>query len=357
VKILYSPLHGVGQTAVCPVLAADGFHQVELFGPHAEPDGDFPNVPGHVANPENAAVFDAIIAEAARLGADLALATDPDADRIGCAAPLAADRNSGWAVLSGNQIGALLADFLLAARRSAGPLNNGQYVVKTLVTTELIRRIADGYGAAVRGDLLVGFKWIGGVIDEMGPEGFLFGAEESHGYLVGSYARDKDASVAAMLLAELAARLKADGLTLCQELDRLFLQHGVHAEKTVSIAMPGAEGMQRQAELMGRLRQAPPAALAGIPVVRLRDYLGQQAVVPGRQPEPLAGPRGDLVILDLAEEGNCVAVRPSGTEPKVKFYMFAFDRAGSAAELAERKAQLAERIAAMEADVAALAEA
>ena len=167
-KILYSPLHGVGCSAVIPVLAAAGFADVEVFGPHAAPDGDFPNVPKHVANPENAAVFDAMIERVARSGPDLILATDPDCDRLGCAAPVSAQLGAAWATLTGNQIGALLTDYLLSARKAAGTLRPSSYVVKTLVTTELMRRIADSYGVQTAGNLLVGFKYIGGGMDAAG---------------------------------------------------------------------------------------------------------------------------------------------------------------------------------------------
>ncbi|HEV3003231.1 MAG TPA: phospho-sugar mutase, partial [Pirellulales bacterium] len=161
-KIVYSAMHGVGASSVMPVLQSAGFGDVELFGPHAEPDGDFTNIPEHVANPENPATFDALIDRAKQIGADLVLSTDPDADRLGCAAP----RKIGggdWHVFTGNQIGSLLAEHVLEGRKYAGNLSPKHYVVKTLVTTEMIRRIADSYGVTTYGDLQVGFKWIGGL--------------------------------------------------------------------------------------------------------------------------------------------------------------------------------------------------
>ena len=210
-QVIYSPLHGVGATAICPVLKDAGFMQVEIFGPHAAPDGDFPNVPGHVSNPENKQVFDAMIERARQAGADVAIASDPDCDRIGCAAPLHHGPDSPWRTLSGNQIGALLADYVLDTRKQQGKLSPEDYVVQTLVTTQLVRRVADSYGVRTYGDLLVGFKWIVRVIDEVGPDHFVFGTEESHGYLAGTHVRDKDGAVAALLLCELAAGLKAGG--------------------------------------------------------------------------------------------------------------------------------------------------
>ncbi len=370
-KVIYSPLHGVGATAVSPVLAADGFKSVELFGPHSKPDGDFPNVPGHVANPENPQVFDSIIVRAREAGADLALATDPDCDRIGCAAPLTFAEDSPWHTLTGNQLCALLADYLLENHRQSGRLSPQHFIVQTLVTTQMVRRIGDSYGVRTIGDLLVGFKWIAQAIDQYGPELFIYGTEESHGYMAGSYVRDKDGAVASMLLCELAAKLKAAGQTLHEKLDSLFWQHGVHAEQTISVQMPGSEGMARMQEVMAAFRAGPPTEIGGDRVVQIRDYERQtvtQAVGPpsrggqgGRrgdlaaptsgEPQPLAGPKGDLVFLDLATDGNYVACRPSGTEPKIKFYMFAFTPPEQLSNLESAKRQLEDRLARMEADL------
>ncbi len=357
IKILYSPLHGVGTTAIRPVLEADDFADVDVFALHAEPNGDFPNVPGNVSNPENPAVFDAIIAEAQQTGAELVLASDPDCDRIGAATPVSTAPDAPWATFTGNQIAALLTEYVLDARQQAGSLTSDHYVVKTLVTTELVRRIADQYGVRTIGDLLVGFKWIGGAIDDHGPDGFVFGAEESHGYLAGTHVRDKDAAVAAMLLAELAAKLKARGRTLYGHLEALFWQYGAHAERTISVMMPGAEGMAQIKVLMARLRSDPPRELAGIEVAQVRDYLSQTVGPPGSEPQSLAGPQGDLVMLDLAAEGNYVAVRPSGTEPKVKFYLFTYEPPEQIADLEDTMSELNERLDSLERDLTAAANA
>jgi len=346
-KIIYSPLHGVGASAVVPALAADGFDDVEVFGPHATANGDFPNVPGHVANPENSAVFDDIVAGGRPIGAELALASDPDCDRIGLSAPRSSATSSAWATMTGNQIGALLTEYLLDHWKRAGRLTPEHYVVKTLVTTELVRRIADAYGARTIGNLQVGFKYIGGTIDAVGPDKFVFGAEESHGYLAGTYARDKDAAVAAMLLAELAAEVKVAGLTLHDKLDALYWQYGYHAESQISVVMPGSEGMQRMAALMARFRLDPPMELAGLQVRRVRDYLNLVEHEPGNLPRPFQGPMGDMVMLDLEADGAYVAVRPSGTEPKVKYYMFTYEPAEQLADLEETKVKHAERLAAI----------
>jgi phosphomannomutase len=350
-KILYSPLHGVGASAVLPALEADGFTDIEIFGPHAAPDGDFPNVPGHVSNPENSAVFDAIIERGREVNADLILATDPDCDRIGLAAPLSLAAGSAWGTMTGNQIGALLTEYLLERWKKAGRLTPEHYVVKTLVTTELIRRIADAYGVTTYGNLQVGFKYIGGVIDQIGPAKFVFGTEESHGYLAGAYARDKDAAVAGMLLAELAAQMKAGRQTLHEKLDSLFWQYGYHAESQISVVMPGSKGMQQMEALMTRFRENPPVALAGLAVRRVRDYLGLVEFEPGGTRQPFAGPVGDMVMIELAAEGTYVAVRPSGTEPKVKYYMFTYEPAEQLANLDDTKTQHAQRLAALAADL------
>lgn len=341
-KIIYSPMHGVGAASAMPLLKAAGFDEVELFEPHAKPDGDFPNVPGHVSNPENPATFDTMIVRAKESGADLILSTDPDADRLGCATQVS--KNGPWRTLTGNQIGALLTDFVLESHRRHGGLSADNYIVKTLVTTEMIRRIADSYGVKTVGDLQVGFKYIGGAIDEHGPARFVFGTEESHGYLAGTYARDKDANVAALLLAELAAACKASGKTLFDKLDALFWQHGCHVEMQISNTMPGSEGMAKMKALMQQLRLDPPRELAGCRVVRVRDYLSLQQGTPGGALAPFVGPKGDMVMLDLEQEGNYVAIRPSGTEPKVKLYLFAYEPAEMLADLEDTKAELTARL-------------
>jgi phosphoglucomutase/phosphomannomutase len=356
VKIIYSPLHGVGESVVCPVLEADGFKDVEVFGPHREPSGDFPNVPGHVSNPENTAVFTAIIERGQQIGADLILATDPDCDRLGCAAPKTLDASGEWATFTGNQIAALLCDYVLEQRASMGKLSADHYVVETLVTTQMVRRIADSYGVQTVGNLLVGYKWIAGAMDDRGPDKFVYGCEESHGYLVGQYVRDKDGAVACMLMAELAAKAKAEGKSLHEKLEALYWQHGYHYEHLVNVQMEGSEGMTRMIALMKRFRDDPPETLGGIKVARVRDYLNGKSKPLGGKPEPLDGPQGDLVILDLAEAGNYVAVRPSGTEPKIKFYMFTYVPAELLADLDATKQEMADRMDAIEADVRALAD-
>lgn len=352
-KIIYSPLHGVGAVSILPLLERDGFKNVELYGPHAEPNGDFPNVPGHVSNPENPPVFDAMITRAKEIGADLILATDPDADRVGAAAPVRA--GGEWKTLTGNQIGVLLADYVLERKKAAGATSSNHYVVKTLVTTDMIRRIADTFGVRTIGDLHVGFKFIGRTIDEQGPTGFMIGCEESHGYLVGTHARDKDANVAAMLLAELAALAKSQGKTLHERLDSLFWQHGCHVERLLNQSLPGSEGMATMRKLMEKFRTSPPKTLGGMKIERARDFLNLTSTTPDGAKHQLTAEKGDMVVLDFEQAGNFVAVRPSGTEPKVKYYMFAFEPAEQLHNLEDTKAELLAKLTAIEKDVQALA--
>ena len=328
-----------------PALAADGFKDVELFGPQSQPDGDFPNVPGHVANPENPAVFNIIIDRAKEIGADLILASDPDCDRLGAAAALTFKAGFSLETIHRQPNRRSLGRIrFVGTQKSRLRCRRQHYVVKTLVTTEMVRRIADHFGVETHGNLQVGFKWIGQEIDAAGPDNFVFGCEESHGYLVGTHVRDKDAAVAAMLLAELAATGKAAGKTLHEMLDALYWQFGYHAEIQFSLTMPGAAGMHDMQRLMARFRSAPPLELAGLKVQQVRDYESLTQFAPGEPPQKLDGPRGDMVMLDLAATGNYVAVRPSGTEPKVKFYMFSFEPAEQIANLDATKTECAQRL-------------
>lgn len=353
-SILYSPLHGVGKFSVIPVLEQAGFEKVAVYAPQADPDGDFPDVPGHVANPENPAVFDVMAEQAAQMGADIILASDPDCDRMGCATPLTWDPGAPYVSLTGNQLGALLTDYLLSVQPD---LTADHYVVKTLVTTELTRRIADKRGVRTVGDLLVGFKYIAGVIDEQGPEHFVFGTEESHGYLAGTYARDKDGAVACLLISELAARCKSQGQTLHQRLAELHREHGYHAERLLTIAMPGSQGMKQMEALMQRLRTEPPKSLGGCAVVQCRDYLLGQTISADGTRSPLQGPKGNLLFFDFEQSGNSMAIRPSGTEPKIKCYMFGYEPPEASADLDAAASAVDRRLVAIEAEMRALAEA
>jgi phosphoglucomutase/phosphomannomutase len=369
VSILYSPLHGVGATAVVPVLRGAGFERLRVYGPHEEPSGDFPNVPGHVANPENPAVLTGPIAEARERGDDLVLASDPDCDRLGAAAPLSRAAGAEWRPFTGNQLCGLLCDQAIAGRAARGQARAGDYVVTTLVTSGLVRRLAEARGLKADDTQLVGFKWICDAIDKHGPEHFVFGTEESHGYLAGTHVRDKDAAVAALLMTELTARLKAAGRTPHEALDDLYAFHGCHQERQINVMLPGASGMDRMKEIMAALRATPPKHFGGLDVVRTRDQASLTTWTPGAAPESYAGVKSDLVIFDLAglpeaglqlsdgrfpALGNAVAARPSGTEPKIKFYLFAAAEPCPAADLPAAKAMLTKRLDAVEADLRAI---
>ena len=357
VKVLYTPLHGVGAEAVMPLLERDGFKEVEVYGPHEEKSGDFPNVPGHVSNPENTAVFEQPIAYAQASMCDLILATDPDCDRLGVAAPKTLDPSMDWGTFTGNQIGAILGEYILSKQNAAGKLTPDSYIVKTLVTTELLRRIAEDYGVRCEGDLLVGFKHIAATMDREGPSNFVYGTEESHGYLVGEYCRDKDGAVACMLMSELAAELKAQKKSMHDYLGDLYRKHGYHKEVLINLFMEGSEGMAAMQRLMQAFRDSPPKKLAGLEVTQIRDYLNSTCKsTSSGQVDPLDGPVGNLIIMDLGEEGNYVAARPSGTEPKIKLYVFTRLPAEQSGDLDKAEQTLATRVHALETDMRAFAQ-
>ena len=353
-KVIFSPLHGVGEFNVKSLLNEVGFNELEIYGPHREPSGDFPNVPGHVSNPENAAVFESIIEHAQKTGAELILASDPDCDRMGAAAPVTLDPAGEWKTINGNQLGVLLTDFVLNGRKSAGKLAESNFVVTTLVTTQMIKRITESYGCRCFHENLVGFKWICSVVDEQGPEDFVFGTEESHGYLVGTYARDKDGAVACMLMTELAAQCKAEGITLFEKLEQLYKTHGYHSERLLTIRMEGSDGMKRMQAVMKSLREGGPDSMGGMTIDSVRDYQTLQRRR-GDKTETITGPTGNLIIMD-GEPGNYVAVRPSGTEPKIKMYMFTYVAPDEIDNLDQVRSAMEDRMNQMESDLRAFAD-
>ena len=322
-SIVYTPMHGVGETSVAAALNSAGFAKVEVLAAERQPDGDFANIPDHVANPEIPKTLDASIRRARDIGADLVIGSDPDADRIGVGVPLTRDPSGAWTTLDGNQIGVLLSAFVLKQLKANGRLRPDHYLVTTLVSTQMTEAVAAREGSRVVGDLLVGFKWIGQRIDEEGPAGFVFGFEESHGYLRGAYARDKDSAVAALLFAELAATVKDREQTVLEYLDDLYIDVGHHGERTVNKTMEGREGAAQIKKLMAAFRDHPPGIVAGMAVREVRDYKEHQVRYPDGRTEPLPQPDGDLLIFHLDKPGVRFAARPSGTEPKIKFYLYA----------------------------------
>ena len=353
--IVYTPMHGVGDSAVGEALRRAGFTRVEVLESQRAPDGDFPNVPGHIANPEIPRTLDAAIAEAKRIGADLVLASDPDADRIGVGLPIPGDPQGAWTTLTGNQIGALLTAFVLEKTREAGRLKPEQTIVTTLVSTGMARALADRFGVRTEDNLLVGFKWIAVTIDRIGPDNLLFAFEESHGYQKGGHVRDKDAATASLLFAELAADLKAKGIHVLEYLNELYRQVGHYGETQINKVMEGRAGAQAIRNLMTAFRNDPPRSVGGLQVVEVADYHAHEIrpIRDGGPARPLPEPSGDLLIFHLDAPGVRFAVRPSGTEPKIKFYLFARSevQGDSPQALAAAKERTASLLAAMGRDL------
>lgn len=324
INAIYTPLHGVGETSVFPILQRAGFDGIAIFEPQRQPDGNFTNVPDQLPNPERTEVFAPAIELAKTNGAEIILASDPDADRIGLCVK---DTSGEFVHVTGNQIGALIADYVLRKRSAKGDLTPDHFVVETLVTTPLTGDIAKSHNVKVVNNLLVGFKYIGRTMDEYGPEKFVFGTEESLGYLAGQYARDKDAGIAALYLAENAAELKAAGKSLLDRLDELYTEHGYYLETQVSKVCTGSQGKAQIQQLLKALRENPPAELAGITMASVNDYAEHEvrSLPANEKTADLPEPQGELLIFDTApaETTIRIAARPSGTEPKIKFYFFA----------------------------------
>ncbi len=300
-RILYTPLHGAGNLSVRAVLSAIGAH-VAVVSEQELPNGDFPTVKS--PNPENPEAFDLAIEYAKKHPVDLILGTDPDSDRLGLVVP---EKDGSFTLLNGNQTGVLLAELILRKTKEKG-MPAHPHIVKTVVTTELVRRIADAYGVQTE-DVLTGFKYIGDKIKEYEAEGktFLFGLEESYGYLKGTYARDKDAVVAAMLAAELCADCKAEGVSVSERLRAIYERYGYSKERLLSFTFKGIEGSERILSIMKALR-----ASGALDKEKKRiDFLSGVDGLPSSD------------VMKFILEDGWIAVRPSGTEPKIKFYLAA----------------------------------
>lgn len=339
---LFTPLHGVGETSVFQVLQQAGFEQLKRFEPQCEQNGNFPNVPDQLPNPERTEVYQPAIDLAKQTGAEIILASDPDADRLG----VCAKKNTGDFIhLTGNQIGALLADYILRKRQEKQTLTPNHYVVETIVTTPLIAAITRKANVRIINNLLVGFKYIAQTMDEEGPEEFVFGTEESLGYLAGGYCRDKDAAIAALWVCELAAELKSESKTLFDRLDELYIEHGYHLEGQVSKTCKGSQGNQQIKELMKAFRQTPPQKLGNLTFTLVRDYQNLEIrSLPKNTPsETFSKPEGNVLMFEAKGEGSPLTVqlgvRPSGTEPKIKFYYFAQAEVTDPAQLAKTKSE------------------
>jgi phosphomannomutase len=331
-RLAYTALHGVGHRLAIRALARAGFHGVAVEPAQADPDGAFRTVA--FPNPEEPGAMDRVLALAAESGAELVLANDPDADRLAAALPDPSGR--GYRMLSGNEIGALLADDAIAHAATVG---RRKLVVTTVVSSSLLSRMARDRDVAYR-ETLTGFKWIADEAIRAEKEGlaFVFGYEEALGFTVGPLVRDKDGIGAALRLAELARFLKARGTSLLDRLDDLLLHHGLSHPVQWSVVLPGPEGRARIEAAMAKLRSSPPACIGTSPVVRVLDaQAGEERVRGEKRPSPL--PRADVLAFQ-AENGARLTVRPSGTEPKIKFYLELVGAARERSEIAPARARL-----------------
>ena len=319
-SIIYTPLHGAGNVPVREVLKLAGFGNVRVVAEQEKPDGGFPTVKS--PNPEEREAFAMAIEQAKREGADLIIGTDPDCDRMGA---VVKNDHGEYVVLTGNQSGAILVHYLLTALREAGRLPANGAIVKTIVTSEMGADIARSFGVRVD-NTLTGFKYIGERMsryEQTGEATFLFGYEESYGYLAGHYARDKDAVVASLLIAEAAAYYKRQGKTLYDVLLELYEQYGYYLEALESRTLKGLDGVRKIQGIMEDWRTAPPAEVAGVKVERVLDYL------PG-----LDGLPPENVLKFMLADGSWFCLRPSGTEPKIKVYFAVRGRSREEAESA-----------------------
>ena len=317
-KVVYTPLHGTGNIPARRILKELGFENVYVVKEQELPDGDFPTV--SYPNPEAAEAFELGLKLDKEVDADLVLATDPDADRLGVRVK---DKNGEYHDLTGNMSGCLLANYEISQKKAInGSLPEDGALIKTIVTTNLADAIAKGYGVKLI-EVLTGFKFIGQQIlgfEQSGKGSYLFGFEESYGCLIGTYARDKDAIVATMALCEAAAYYKTQGKTLWDAMIEMYEQFGYYKDAIQSVTMKGIEGLQKIQEIMNSLRQNPPAEFAGHKVVAVRDYKADTITdVATGAVKPTGLPNSNVLYYELTDDA-WVCVRPSGTEPKVKFY-------------------------------------
>ena len=333
-KIVYTPLHGTGNIPARRILKELGFENVYVVKEQELPDGAFPTV--SYPNPEAAEAFELGLKLAKEVDADLVLATDPDADRLGVRVK---DKNGEYHDLTGNMSGCLLANYEISQKKAInGSLPEDGALIKTIVTTNLADAIAKGYGVKLI-EVLTGFKFIGQQIlgfEQSGKGSYLFGFEESYGCLIGTYARDKDAIVATMALCEAAAYYKTQGKTLWDAMIEMYEQFGYYKDAIQSVTMKGIEGLQKIQEIMNSLRQNPPAEFAGHKVSAVRDYKADTITdVATGAVKPTGLPNSNVLYYELTDDA-WVCVRPSGTEPKVKFY---YGVKGTSLEDADKKSE------------------
>lgn len=325
VAIVYSPLHGAGQTNVLPALRAAGFKNISLVEDQMIPDGSFPTIDNGKANPEEPAANDRAVAQMLAEKADIAITNDPDADRIGVMV-----RQDDEAVyLNGNQSAVLAAEYTLRKMKERGELTSNHYIAKTIVTTKMLSALTEKYEVTMYTNMLIGFKYIGELIlsKESTNEIFVIGGEESYGLLKGDYARDKDGATGALPLAEYAAELKQEGKTLYDRLLELYAEHGLYLERLDSAYFLGASGFETMQTVMAELRQSPPTSLGGHAITAILDYQTlERRNLATDEVTPIDCVKGNVVTLELdGDERRQVTIRPSGTEPKLKFYVQWFE--------------------------------
>ncbi len=338
-KIVFTPIHGTGITLVPRALEMLGFTDVTIVEEQAAPDGDFPTVV--YPNPEEAEALSLGLNKARSIDADILMGTDPDADRVGVAVK---NTEGEFQLLNGNQTGAMLVHYLLERWKENGKLDGKQFVVKTIVTTDLIERIANHFGVKYY-NTLTGFKYIAQLIREKeGQEQFIGGGEESYGYLIGDAVRDKDAVVSCMIIAEMAAYIKTKGLTLFEYLLKIYENHGYFKEGLVSLTKKGKSGSEEIAKIMADLRANPPAAINGETITRMADYqAGTLTHLADGKVEQMGFPKSN-VLQFFTEKDTKISARPSGTEPKIKFYISVNGQLASAKQFHAVSQQLDERI-------------
>ena len=314
-SIVFSPIHGTAGVLVPPALKQYGFENVTLVEEQMVVDGDFPTVV--YPNPEEEDALAMALEKAKEIDAELVMATDPDADRIGIAVK---NNQNDWVLLNGNQTGTLIINYMLTAWEKAGKLTGNEYIVKTIVTSYLIDRIAESYGVECF-NTLTGFKYIGELMTKFeGKKTFICGGEESYGYLIGEHVRDKDAIVSAVIIAEMAAYYKDQGSSLYEALLEMYVDHGIFREKLISITKKGKAGAEEIQQMMADFRADTPKSLGGSNVVTLIDYQSSKKKdFTTGDITPVDLPKSN-VLQFITEDGAIISARPSGTEPKIKFY-------------------------------------
>ena len=315
-KFVYTPFHGSGNKPVRKILSRIGFNDVVVVKEQEMPDGNFPTVAS--PNPENKEGFELAIGYAKECGADLIIGTDPDADRVGI---IVKDKNGEYNTFTGNQVGALLTEYILSSLSEKGELPKDGYIVKTIVTTNLVGAICASYGIEMK-EVLTGFKFIGEKIkqsEETGIGTYLFGFEESYGYLKGTYARDKDAVVATMLIAEMTLYYREKGSSIAEQMENIYKKYGYYLEYVESVVMEGMDGVAKISGIMDKLRANTPKTVGGKKVVAVRDYLTSERIDDAGNKEEILLPSSNVLYLEL-EGGSNFVIRPSGTEPKIKLY-------------------------------------